>query len=173
MAQEYNSAPRSNVRALRDRLCSFAHKISEAGGRDQEQGNEHSEEAFHISSILCDMSLREKARHLRPSWRAIVHLWKEEFSFRAQVCCAAAVLLASWVFHISETELLIIVLLIGAIFAVEALNTAIEELCDHVTPEKHPHIGKIKDLGSGASLLMGIAAVAIGLIIFIPHIFSL
>jgi diacylglycerol kinase (ATP) len=45
------------------------------------------------------------------------------------------------------------VAMIGVLFvvlAVELLNTAIEKLCDHVTPELHPQIGLIKDIGSAA-----------------------
>ena len=50
---------------------------------------------------------------------------------------------------------LMAVLLIGSlliILAVELLNTGIEKLCDHVTPEHHPVIGYVKDLGSAAVL---------------------
>jgi diacylglycerol kinase (ATP) len=45
------------------------------------------------------------------------------------------------------------VAMIGAILvvlAVEFLNTAIEKLADHVTPERHRDIGRIKDWGSSA-----------------------
>ena len=64
-------------------------------------------------------------------------------------------------------------LIIGAVLTTEALNTAIEELCDHVTPEHHPQIGKVKELGSGASGIIGVVAVVIGLIIFVPHVMAL
>jgi diacylglycerol kinase (ATP) len=43
--------------------------------------------------------------------------------------------------------------MIGAILmvlAIEFLNTAIEKLADHVTPEQHVDIGRIKDFGSSA-----------------------
>ncbi|MDQ0394268.1 diacylglycerol kinase [Labrys monachus] len=43
--------------------------------------------------------------------------------------------------------------LIGVLLIVlmaELLNTAIEALADHVTPEHHPHIRIVKDLGSAA-----------------------
>jgi diacylglycerol kinase (ATP) len=43
--------------------------------------------------------------------------------------------------------------MIGAILvllAVEFLNTAIEKLSDHVTPEQHVDIRRIKDFGSAA-----------------------
>ena len=36
------------------------------------------------------------------------------------------------------------------VLAVEFLNTAIEKLADHITRERHPDIGVIKDLGSAA-----------------------
>ncbi|HSI39988.1 MAG TPA: diacylglycerol kinase [Xanthobacteraceae bacterium] len=45
------------------------------------------------------------------------------------------------------------VAMIGALFlvmAVELLNTAIEKLADHITPEWNAQIGMIKDMGSAA-----------------------
>lgn len=36
------------------------------------------------------------------------------------------------------------------VLAIELLNTAIEKLSDHVTPEHNRHIGMIKDFGSAA-----------------------
>lgn len=116
------------------------------------------------------MSFKRKAQNLRPSVRAIGTLLREEFSFRVFAVCGAATLALAYFVEVSRTEFLIIVLVIGVILAVEALNTAIEELCDHVTPEEHIHIGKIKDIGSGASLLSLCAALVIGLTIFIPYL---
>lgn len=37
-----------------------------------------------------------------------------------------------------------------AILAIELLNTAVEKLADHVTPEFNPTIGMVKDIGSAA-----------------------
>lgn len=45
--------------------------------------------------------------------------------------------------------------LIGSLvltLTVELLNTAIEKLCDHLHPGRHPMIGTVKDLGSAAVL---------------------
>ncbi|MBU3613084.1 diacylglycerol kinase [Polynucleobacter sp. MG-27-Goln-C1] len=47
------------------------------------------------------------------------------------------------------------------LLAVEALNTAIEKICDLITLEEHPEIKKIKDLGAAAVMII---VVAIGLI---------
>lgn len=48
-----------------------------------------------------------------------------------------------------------------AILAVELLNTAIEKLADHVTPERHPAIGAVKDMGSAAVFCALLLAVLI------------
>jgi len=43
--------------------------------------------------------------------------------------------------------------MIGAVLVllgIEFLNTAVEKLADHVTPEQHNAIGRIKDFGSAA-----------------------
>jgi len=58
------------------------------------------------------------------------------------------------------------------IFSTHVMSHA-EELCDHVTPEEHPKVGRVKDLGSSASLLVGVAALLVGCTIFIPHLVSL
>jgi diacylglycerol kinase (ATP) len=54
------------------------------------------------------------------------------------------------------------------LLAIEFLNTAIEKLSDHVTPEQHRDIGRIKDFGSSAvfcalalSGLVWLAAIAL------------
>ncbi|MFV0600450.1 MAG: diacylglycerol kinase [Brachymonas sp.] len=52
---------------------------------------------------------------------------------------------------------LLLLVLSLLLLAVEALNTAIEVLCDHVTPEIHPMIKKAKDLGSAAIFIVGSA----------------
>lgn len=36
------------------------------------------------------------------------------------------------------------------VIAIELLNTCAEKLCDHVTPERHPQIKIVKDMGSAA-----------------------
>jgi diacylglycerol kinase (ATP) len=50
----------------------------------------------------------------------------------------------------SVMERITLILSLVAILCVEFLNTAIEKLCDHVTPERHEHIRAIKDMGSAA-----------------------
>jgi diacylglycerol kinase (ATP) len=74
------------------------------------------------------------------------------------VAVPAAALLADtlWV----AVALIGVVLLV---LCVELLNTAIEKLCDHVTPSHHPEIGAIKDVASAAALCSQALAVLVWL----------
>ena len=119
------------------------------------------------------MSFRKKLRNVRPAWRAIGMLWREEYSFKVFTLCGALAIILSFVLNISRIEFLFVLLIIGAVLTAEALNTAIEELCDHVTPEQHPKIGKIKEIASGATLIAMCTAFVVGTIIFMPPLISL
>lgn len=65
--------------------------------------------------------------------------------FAIAVGLPAAFLLSD---HLWTRIALVAVLLL--VLALELLNTALETLCDHVTPGHHPAIGAAKDLGSAA-----------------------
>ncbi len=57
-----------------------------------------------------------------------------------------------------------------SVWAAEAVNTALEKLCDHVTPDRHPQIKAIKDMASGAVLILAVTAATVGLIILGGHV---
>lgn len=61
----------------------------------------------------------------------------------------AGVPLAFWL-GVTGWERLALILALLAVLCVEFLNTTVEKLCDHVTPERHDTIKAIKDMGSAA-----------------------
>ena len=52
-------------------------------------------------------------------------------------------------------------------------NTAIEAVCDLVSPEQHPLVEKDKDVAAGAVLVAALAALVVAGLIFIPRVISL
>jgi len=105
--------------------------------------------------------------------RGLKIAWQEEPSFRIEVLWGVITLLFSVYFRISATEWLIILFMIGFVLAAEALNTALEELCDKFQPTQDPHIAKIKDLAAAAVFIAAIAAFIVGCVIFIPYLITL
>lgn len=85
---------------------------------------------------------------------------------------AGVVIFAGWWFQISKLEWLVVFLLIGAIWALEMVNSAIEELSNTVRDSlklDRQATKKPRDLAAGAVLLMAIISVICAVIIFLPH----
>jgi diacylglycerol kinase (ATP) len=105
--------------------------------------------------------------------KGIVLMVRSEQNARIHLFAACMVIIAGFVFNLSKTEWLVVVLTIGLVLLAEGVNTAIERLCNVVSKDHHPEIGKVKDIAAGAVLIASIAAAAIGLMVFVPHIVEL
>ena len=117
--------------------------------------------------------IEKKVQSFTYAWKGILIAWREELNFKIQVVIAAFTFFLSFAFKISSSELLFVIISIGAVLAIETLNTALEEFCDMVQSSHDPHVAKIKDLGAGASLIRSIAAFMTGVVIFLPYIAKL
>lgn len=86
---------------------------------------------------------------------------------------AVAVIICGALFQISYIEWLICFLLIGAVIALELVNTAIEAVVNMITTDYNIHAKTAKDTAAGAVLVMSIVSAVIGLIIFVPKFIEL
>ena len=93
------------------------------------------------------------------SWRGLRHGARTERAVRQEL---ALLVLGVPVALVLGASLWVKVALIASLLlmlAAEFLNTALEKLCDHLHPGRHPAIGTVKDLASaGAFLAQMIAA---------------
>jgi diacylglycerol kinase (ATP) len=76
-------------------------------------------------------------------------------------------------FSISTAEWLAVTVVIGLVLALEAVNTSIETLADLVSKERNATIKKVKDLAAAGVLLAAMAALAVGVLVFLPKIIEL
>jgi len=102
-------------------------------------------------------------------WQMLLH----ERNFKVHILALLIVLSAGFYFHITSSEWLIVLLISALVLALEAINTAIEKLCDVYTTETHPQIKSIKDIAAGAVLISAIFAFIIAIIIFKKYILIL
>lgn len=77
---------------------------------------------------------------------------------------------AGFLFGINRVEWTIVILASGAVIAAEALNTAIEETINLLHPQHSERAGRIKDIAAGAVLIVTLAAIACGIIVFLPYV---
>ena len=95
-------------------------------------------------------------------WNACIHL--------VVMLCAVV---AGFLFHLTAGEWMAVVFAIGLVFSLELINTAIENLADFVCAERHEQIRKVKDLSAAAVLVGALAALAVGVLVFLPKIMDL
>jgi diacylglycerol kinase (ATP) len=102
------------------------------------------------------------------SLRGLVDGIRTEPALREEAVVLAVALPLGLVLAPGAAWYLAMIAAILLVLAVEFLNTAIEKLADHVTPEQHIDIRRIKDFGSAAVFcalwlagLVWIAAIAV------------
>lgn len=90
-----------------------------------------------------------------------------ERNFRIHIVAAVAVVyFGAGFYELGRAEWAVLALTIGAVMSLEAVNTALEYLCDRVCAENDAFIGKCKDCAAGAVLLSAIAAVGVAVSLF-------
>ncbi len=105
----------------------------------------------------------------RHAARGLTVLW-EQPNARIHALAALLVIAAGLTLEISRVDWLAIALSIGLVVTAEALNTGLELLADAAVPERHPLVGKAKDVAAGAVLLSAATAVAIATLVFGPRL---
>lgn len=115
-------------------------------------------------------SIKSRIYSFKYAFAGLKVLLKEEHNSRIHLAAAIAVVIAGFYFRISRMEWIALVLCISSVIVAEMFNTAIEDICDFISPGKHEKIKRIKDLASAAVLFCAITAVVVGLIIFLPRI---
>lgn len=98
--------------------------------------------------------------------RGFLHCLGER-NFRFHLCAAAIVIFAAASFYeLTRGEWAVLLLTIGFIPALEAVNTSLERLCDRVERENNELIRHAKDCAAAAVLIASAAAVAVGISLF-------
>jgi diacylglycerol kinase len=107
-----------------------------------------------------------RARSFLYAFRGLGHMLGSQQN--AWIHAAATVLVVSAGIRtgLPRTEWCLLVLAIVAVWTAEALNTALEFLADATCPERHPLVGKAKDVAAGAVLIAAVGAAAVGIVVF-------
>ncbi|NQZ29007.1 MAG: diacylglycerol kinase family protein [Mycoplasmatales bacterium] len=103
---------------------------------------------------------------------ALIGLWitiKEEKSLLMHIFITTIVVgLGVWV-KLSLINWSILIITIAIVMGFEVLNTAMEALVDMISFQYNLKVKKVKDIAAGATLLVAIAAIIVGMLIFIPE----
>lgn len=117
--------------------------------------------------------LKDRLNSFVYAFEGIVTLIKGTPNARIHFVAAIIAIAMGFWLKISNEEWISITIVIGGVIALEAINSAIEELANLITKEQNSKIKAIKDLAAGAVLVMAIAALMVGLLIFVPKLIAL
>lgn len=107
------------------------------------------------------------------AFNGIKNAFATEYHMVIHCYFAVAVIICGVLFQISYYEWLICFFLIGAVLALELINTAIESIVNMITTEYNFYAKVAKDTSAGAVLVMSLISAVIGLIIFVPKFIEL
>ena len=117
--------------------------------------------SFKISSLL---------NILKYSFQGYAHFYKYERSAIIHLVVAVIIILGSLTLNMSAIEWLFMIFILLTMLAIELLNTAIEAVCDLVSPGYNKLVKVAKDTASAATCSISIALIIAILIIYVPKI---
>ena len=100
----------------------------------------------------------------------IAYTFKDEKNFRIEIFISILTVIASYIFHISLIEWVVVLFLITMVLVLELINTAFESMVDLYTQDYNKIAKATKDVIAGAVLVVCMFAFVIGIIIFVPKI---
>jgi len=118
-------------------------------------------------------SITKRVQSFKHALNGLKILFTEEHNARVHFSLGICAILAGFFFKISSSEWIAVIFSIGFVIALEIVNSAVENISDFISPEKHNHIKKIKDLAAASVLVGAITALLIGFNIFLPKIWAL
>jgi len=98
---------------------------------------------------------------------------KNEKNFRRELVIAVVVIALGFIFKIEHFEWIAVSLVISMVLISEAINSAIEALCDAVSQDFKINIKYAKDVSAGAVWLSAFVSFVTGLIVFLPYVIEL
>ncbi|MEK7538444.1 MAG: diacylglycerol kinase family protein [Patescibacteria group bacterium] len=117
-------------------------------------------------------SMVKRAESFTHAGRGITIFFKSTHNAWVHAAVLVLAVALGFVFKITSTEWIALILASGLVLVAEAFNTAIEIDINLTSPEYHPYARDTKDVAAGAVLLATLTAGIIGAFIFLPHIFT-
>ena len=104
------------------------------------------------------------------SWNGIVTCARSEAAFREEIALLVVAIPAAMVLAADPWKRALLLAPIVLLLVIELINTAIEKLCDRISGEFDPAIGRIKDMGSAAIGVTLIATLAMWIYALVEYV---
>jgi diacylglycerol kinase len=117
-------------------------------------------------------SVSQRFKSFSYAWSGIKSVLKNEHNTWIHLFLTVVAMVLGIVFKLVTAEWATLVIVTAMVWMAELFNTCIEKIMDFSSTDFHPQIKLIKDMAAAAVLIASIAALIVGIIIFIPKIFN-
>jgi diacylglycerol kinase len=142
------------------RIC-MAEPMNESAGENAQRPASGNNGSFTVAGRL---------QSFRHAFHGVALMLKSQHNAWLHAFASACILTMGGLLRISSGEWCWVILAIVAVWAAEALNTALEFLADAAKPEFHPLVKNAKDVAAGGVLISAAGSVVIGLLVLGPHL---
>lgn len=118
------------------------------------------------------LRLADRFRSFSYAFAGLGFLIRNEHNAWLHLGASAVVIAAGVALQINLLDWRWIVLSIGWVWMAEALNTAVEQLCNLVSPGPHPLIKSAKDVAAAGVLISAAGSAMIGGTVFYPYLLN-
>ena len=97
---------------------------------------------------------------------------KSEPNFRVHIIIGIVAIILASILQFRGVEWAVLFLTEAFVIAMELINTVLEEIVDIISPEKKEKARIAKDVSAAFVLMSAFAAIAVGIVLFLPKIFQ-
>ena len=117
-------------------------------------------------------SWRSRLRSFSHAFNGLGLMLQTQHNAWLHLLASLMVAATAWLLGVSATDWRWLLFAITLVWAAEAMNTAIEFVCDVVSPQYSFAVKSAKDIAAAAVLITAAGAAAIGLLTFWPYLIT-
>ena len=119
------------------------------------------------------IKIKRLAKSFTYAGRGFLKTAGEEQNLKIHLALALAVFALALYFRLSRFELIFLIIAAGLVILMEIANSAVERMTDMLKPRLNSYVKEIKDIAAAAVLVSSLIAVAVGILVFWPHVAGL
>lgn len=104
------------------------------------------------------MKMVRKFGDMRRGARGLIAVWREEWHFKYQLLMALVAFFLAVCVGADPYQLVVLFATLCVAVASEIINTAIEDICNRITPDFDERIGAIKDMSQAFVIVSALPA---------------
>ncbi len=113
-------------------------------------------------------SLHTRLKSFQYAFEGVIQFFRTEHNAWLHLLATIGVIIMALIVGVTQTEAIALIIAVAFVWISEMFNTGIEKAMDIISKEYNPKIKLIKDLCAGAVLVASLAALLIGLVVFVP-----